>query len=216
MAKSSSRRDNFYLLSLGCSKNAVDSESMGQILSRQGMHAVGDPSRLLNNVKHVDKVLSARRKLPKYLKGLLSIGPILIVLAGALIVADLVALSYFCGWNRARTVGYVGLWALFGRSGSNTPPPPAETWVRPQSGEHAITLVPKGAAVKVTVIQLSNGETLYDGTIPQGDTREIARRGKIQIRTNTPEKLNIRIGNSEHSLRQSSGAYLQATDIVAP
>ncbi len=109
----------------------------------------------------------------------------------------------------------VGLWALFGRGG-DTPPPPSETWVRPQSGDHAITLVPKGAAVKVTVVQLATGETLYDGTIPQGDTREIARRGKIQIRTLTPEKLFIRIGNSEHSLRQSSGAYLQATDIVAP
>ena len=45
MAKHSTRHDNFYLLSLGCSKNTVDSESMGQILSKQGLRAVGDPSR---------------------------------------------------------------------------------------------------------------------------------------------------------------------------
>lgn len=73
--------------------------------------AVGDPSRLLGYVKDVDKVLSARRRLPKYLKGLLSIGPMLTVLCGGLVVADLVALSYFSGWSRARGVGFGGMWA---------------------------------------------------------------------------------------------------------
>ena len=35
--------DKYYLLSLGCAKNTVDSESMAQILDTQGMRGVGDP-----------------------------------------------------------------------------------------------------------------------------------------------------------------------------
>lgn len=35
--------DKYFLVSLGCSKNAVDSESMAQILQQQGMSGVGDP-----------------------------------------------------------------------------------------------------------------------------------------------------------------------------
>ncbi len=45
MQKTRSRRDNYYLLSLGCSKNTVDSESMAQVLNQSGMRAVGDPDR---------------------------------------------------------------------------------------------------------------------------------------------------------------------------
>ncbi len=36
--------DNYYLLSLGCSKNTVDSESIAQILGQNGMRGVGDPT----------------------------------------------------------------------------------------------------------------------------------------------------------------------------
>lgn len=39
-----SKRDNkYYLLSLGCSKNTVDSESIAQVLGQQGMRGVGSP-----------------------------------------------------------------------------------------------------------------------------------------------------------------------------
>ena len=37
--------DNFYILSLGCSKNLVDSESIAQVLHQHGMRSVGDPTR---------------------------------------------------------------------------------------------------------------------------------------------------------------------------
>ncbi len=37
-------RDNYYLLSLGCAKNTVDSESMAQVLGQQGMRGTGDPA----------------------------------------------------------------------------------------------------------------------------------------------------------------------------
>jgi ribosomal protein S12 methylthiotransferase len=38
-------KDNYYLLSLGCSKNTVDSESMAQVLNQHGLRGVGDPSK---------------------------------------------------------------------------------------------------------------------------------------------------------------------------
>lgn len=38
-------KDNYYLLSLGCSKNTVDSESMAQVLGQHGLRGVGDPSK---------------------------------------------------------------------------------------------------------------------------------------------------------------------------
>ena len=37
------RNDKYFLLSLGCSKNTVDSESMAQVLHQRGMSGVGDP-----------------------------------------------------------------------------------------------------------------------------------------------------------------------------
>jgi ribosomal protein S12 methylthiotransferase len=40
-----SRKDNYYLLSLGCSKNTVDSESIAQLLNQNGMRGVGDPRK---------------------------------------------------------------------------------------------------------------------------------------------------------------------------
>jgi ribosomal protein S12 methylthiotransferase len=36
-------KNRYYLLSLGCSKNTVDSESMAQVLAQNGMRGVGDP-----------------------------------------------------------------------------------------------------------------------------------------------------------------------------
>ncbi|MCL4247042.1 MAG: 30S ribosomal protein S12 methylthiotransferase RimO [Anaerolineae bacterium] len=39
------RKNNYYLLSLGCSKNTVDSESIAQVLDHNGMRGVGDPNK---------------------------------------------------------------------------------------------------------------------------------------------------------------------------
>jgi ribosomal protein S12 methylthiotransferase len=38
-----SRKNKYFLMSLGCSKNTVDSESMAQVLGQNGMRAVTDP-----------------------------------------------------------------------------------------------------------------------------------------------------------------------------
>src|SRR5689334_25328340 len=41
-----SKRDHvYYLLSLGCSKNTVDSESMGQLLTRGGYQGAASPDK---------------------------------------------------------------------------------------------------------------------------------------------------------------------------
>lgn len=39
------KRDSYFLLNLGCSKNAVDSESMGQLLKNAGMREKGNPKQ---------------------------------------------------------------------------------------------------------------------------------------------------------------------------
>ena len=38
-------KNTFHLVSLGCAKNTVDSDSMAQLLLRDGYHAVDDPAR---------------------------------------------------------------------------------------------------------------------------------------------------------------------------
>ena len=38
-------KNTFHLVSLGCAKNTVDSDSMAQLLTRDGYHAVDDPAR---------------------------------------------------------------------------------------------------------------------------------------------------------------------------
>ncbi|MEL6149155.1 MAG: 30S ribosomal protein S12 methylthiotransferase RimO [Chloroflexota bacterium] len=39
------RKDNYFLMSLGCSKNTVDSESIAQVLNHNGLSGVGDPTQ---------------------------------------------------------------------------------------------------------------------------------------------------------------------------
>jgi hypothetical protein len=72
--------------------------------------ALSDPSELQGYVETVSKVLTARRKLPDYFARMLAVGPRLLVLFGTLDVSLLVAFSYFTGFNRARTIGFVGMW----------------------------------------------------------------------------------------------------------
>jgi len=43
MTKKYNRKDSYFLLSLGCAKNTVDSESMAQILQQAGLRGRGDP-----------------------------------------------------------------------------------------------------------------------------------------------------------------------------
>ncbi len=66
-----SRKNKYFLMSLGCSKNTVDSESMAQVLGQNGMRAVVDPDAaevlivntcgFIDNAKH--ESLEALREL---------------------------------------------------------------------------------------------------------------------------------------------------------
>ena len=44
MATRTNGKDKYYLLSLGCAKNTVDSESMAQVLNASGLRGTGDPA----------------------------------------------------------------------------------------------------------------------------------------------------------------------------
>lgn len=69
--------DNYYLLSLGCSKNTVDSESIAQVLSQNGLRAVGDPRKaevlIVNTCGFIDAAkmesIEALRELVELKKG---------------------------------------------------------------------------------------------------------------------------------------------------
>ena len=68
------RQDKYYLLSLGCAKNAVDSESMAQVLGQRGLRGVGDPGAaevlIVNTCGFID---SAKQESMAALRELLAI-----------------------------------------------------------------------------------------------------------------------------------------------
>ena len=45
MTQAKKRTDKYFLVSLGCSKNTVDSESIAQVLDNAGMLSVGTPDK---------------------------------------------------------------------------------------------------------------------------------------------------------------------------
>lgn len=75
--KRTKMKDNYYLLSLGCSKNTVDSESIAQVLNQSGLRAVGDPTRaevlIVNTCGFIDSAkqesLNALRELVEMKRG---------------------------------------------------------------------------------------------------------------------------------------------------
>lgn len=81
------RKDNYYLLSLGCSKNTVDSESIAQVLNQSGMRAVGDPTHaevlIVNTCGFID---AAKHESIEALKDLVDLrrGNQLVIAAGCL------------------------------------------------------------------------------------------------------------------------------------
>lgn len=70
----------------------------------------GDPREIERSVGQVARLLAARRRVHRWFDWMLPVGPALIVLLLLFVPADLLAVSYFSGWRRARTVGLVGLW----------------------------------------------------------------------------------------------------------
>lgn len=68
-------------------------------------------------------------------------------------------------------------------------------WVRPTPGEAVLTLLAT-ERVALTVIQTNNGQTLYQGTLPRGDHREIPYRSELRLTTEFPENVRINIGGT--------------------
>ena len=106
----SHRRNRYYLLSLGCAKNTVDSESMAQLLDDAGLQGVGDPENaevlIVNTCGFIE---DARRELIDALNELAahkSPGQYLIAAGclsqryGAALVADVPALDGVIGTRR--------------------------------------------------------------------------------------------------------------------
>lgn len=86
-------------------------EVLGALDEFDPNQALADPRDLQAYVATAQRYLKARRRLPIYFRGLLRVGPILVVLLTLLIVGWLVTFAYFSGWSRNRTMGYVALWA---------------------------------------------------------------------------------------------------------
>jgi ribosomal protein S12 methylthiotransferase len=81
------RKGKYYLLSLGCSKNTVDSESIAQVLNQNGMVGIDDPSRaevmIVNTCGFID---SAKQESVDALKELVELktGNQMVIAAGCL------------------------------------------------------------------------------------------------------------------------------------
>lgn len=104
------KRDSFYLLSLGCSKNTVDSESIAQVLNHAGMQGMGDPETaeflIVNTCGFID---AAKRESLNALQQLIDIkGPHQYVIAagclsqryGAALAQELEGLDGIIGTRR--------------------------------------------------------------------------------------------------------------------
>jgi hypothetical protein len=74
------------------------------------LQALADPGELRVIVDRVSAFMQARRQIPRHYRGLLLVGPLLLVALIPMLSGSLVALSYFTGLFRDRIVGYVGLW----------------------------------------------------------------------------------------------------------
>ncbi len=104
----------------------------------------------------------------------------------------------------------VGLWALFGRGGSSKPSAtPGEIWLKPTEGEAYFSLVAKGP-VTVTVTSVRDGNTLYKGTIPLGDTRMIPRRGHARVVASPAQNLEFNFGGTPYPMKPGGTAEIDA------
>lgn len=82
---------------------------LGALESFDPHQALADPAELQAHVDHVSRVLKARKRLPRCFRRMLAIGPALTILLALLIASIATVLTYFSGWSRSRTVGYIGL-----------------------------------------------------------------------------------------------------------
>lgn len=102
------------------------------------------------------------------------------------------------------------IWAIFGR-GSSSPksaPTSNELWVRPAAGDTTLVLVAKGT-VNVSVVT-REGNTIYQGTIPLGDSRAIPRKGALRVTADPHQNLEFEIGGKRYPMPNQRTADIQA------
>jgi hypothetical protein len=94
----------------------------------------------------------------------------------------------------------LGIWLFSSRSSGNKPTNNSTAasssdsiWVRPQPGESILPLVAT-SQVSVTVTTQKDGITLFQGTIPRGDRRDIPRRGALKVVSEPFQNLSVEIG----------------------
>lgn len=98
----------------------------------------------------------------------------------------------------------LGIWLFRGSSGSPKPTNTSATstdsiWVRPQAGESVLPLVAVGP-VSVTVTTQKDGITLFQGTIPRGDRREIPWRGALKIVSDPSQNLMVEFNGKQFGM----------------
>ena len=107
-----------------------------------------------------------------------------------------------------------GVWLFSGHSSKPTAAVPSNSstdalWVKPLAGEPILALKAIGP-VSVTVTTKGDHTTLYQGTIPRGDRRDIPRRGALYVTADPYQNLTFEISGSTYNM---PGA---AADIRAP
>jgi len=100
---------------------------------------------------------------------------------------------------------------------TGTQPSADAVWLRPAPGDPVLTLIAL-ERVAVTVIQSSTGQTLYQGTLPRGDRRDVPYRAELRISTENPENLRFNIGGTKDwDLRDpNTNALVKSATIKAP
>ena len=111
----------------------------------------------------------------------------------------------------------VVVWAFSGRgedrrAANNAAAQPSTdiAWVRPQGNEPTLGLYATNGPVTVSVVTRSDNVTLYQGTIPRGESRAVPRRGAVRVTSDPFQNLEIEIAGTRHKMPYRAG------DIGAP
>jgi transcriptional regulator with XRE-family HTH domain len=109
----------------------------------------------------------------------------------------------------------LGVWLFSSRGSKQTTTTVAgnastdAVWVKPLAGEPVLSLKAIGP-VSVTVTTKNDRTTLYQGTIPRGDRRDIPRRGALYVTADPYQNLTFEISGSTYNMPGG------AADIRAP
>jgi transcriptional regulator with XRE-family HTH domain len=97
----------------------------------------------------------------------------------------------------------LGVWVLAGRGGKGPAATAASNtdaiWVKPLVGEPVLSLIANNP-VAVTVTTKADNTTLYKGTIPRGDRRDVPRRGELHVLAEPYQNLVFEIAGKRYDM----------------